>query len=200
MAFDEVELSRTMAYGYSAGAGFKTDIVITSGGHEKRNMNWAKTLHRFEVDVTQMQQSELDDLVAFFLARNGRARGFRLFDWADHVVAGTSIGTGDGITTTFKIVKRYTSGGREYVRPIAKPIASTLTVRVGNAGASVVTASVQSAGTVVIAAPATGQVVSVSCEFDVPVRFDTDQMFITIEAFEQNNWDGVPIVEIRDVT
>lgn len=198
MAFDEVELPRTMAYGYSAGAKFSTNIVVTGGGHEKRNQNWAKSLHKFEVDVTQMQQTELDELVAFFLARNGKARGFRLYDWADHTCV-ASIGTGNGTTTTFQIVKRYTSGGREYVRPIYKPIASTTVVRVGNSGASVVTASIQSLGTVVIAAPATGQAVNVSCEFDVPVRFDTDQMFVTIEAYEQNNWQGIAICEIRNV-
>lgn len=198
MAFDEVELPRTMAYGYSAGAKFSTDIVVTGGGNEKRNQNWSKSLHKFEVDVTQMQQTELDELVAFFLARNGRARGFRLYDHADHVCV-ASIGTGNGTATTFQIVKRYTSGGREYIRPIYKPVASTVVVRVGNAGASIVTASIQSLGTVVIAAPATGQAVNVSCEFDVPVRFDTDQMFITIEAYEQNNWQGIPLVEVRNL-
>lgn len=200
MAFDEVELPRTMAYGYQAGGGFSTDIVVTGGGHEKRNQNWLRARHKFEIDITQMQQNELDVLVAFFLARNGRARGFRLYDWADHVIAGGSIGTGDGTTTTFQIVKHYESGGRQYTRRITKPVLSTVVVRVGNVGASIVTASVQTQGTVVVTAPATGQAVSVSCEFDVPVRFDTDQMFITIEAYEQNNWQGIPLIEIRDVT
>jgi uncharacterized protein (TIGR02217 family) len=39
--------------------------------------------------------------------------------------------------------------------------------------------------------------VSADYEFDVPVRFDTDRMAITIEQINLHQWSGIPIVEIR---
>ena len=34
-------------------------------------------------------------------------------------------------------------------------------------------------------------------DFDVPVRFDSDQMEVTIETFELGTWGQIPVVEIR---
>jgi len=34
-------------------------------------------------------------------------------------------------------------------------------------------------------------------EFDVPVRFDTDHMAVTIESYRLHAWQQIPIVELR---
>jgi uncharacterized protein (TIGR02217 family) len=39
--------------------------------------------------------------------------------------------------------------------------------------------------------------VSAGFEFDVPVRFDTDHMAVTIETYQLQNWQEIPIVELR---
>lgn len=36
-----------------------------------------------------------------------------------------------------------------------------------------------------------------SGQFDVPVRFDIDQMAVSIEAFQLYNWGQIPLIEIR---
>ena len=46
-------------------------------------------------------------------------------------------------------------------------------------------------------APGNGVAVSADYEFDVPVRFDTDRMAITIEQINLHQWSGIPILEIR---
>jgi uncharacterized protein (TIGR02217 family) len=46
-------------------------------------------------------------------------------------------------------------------------------------------------------APGNGVTVSADFEFDVPVRFDTDQMEITIETYDLARWAEIPVVEIR---
>jgi uncharacterized protein (TIGR02217 family) len=46
-------------------------------------------------------------------------------------------------------------------------------------------------------APAVGVQISSAFEFDVPVRFDTDHMAVTIEAFRLHRWQQIPIVELR---
>jgi uncharacterized protein (TIGR02217 family) len=45
-------------------------------------------------------------------------------------------------------------------------------------------------------APALGVEVT-DFEFDVPVRFDTDHMAVTIETFRLHAWQQIPIVELR---
>jgi uncharacterized protein (TIGR02217 family) len=42
-----------------------------------------------------------------------------------------------------------------------------------------------------------GEVITADFAFDVPARFDADQMDITIETYELGRWGEIPIVEIR---
>lgn len=45
--------------------------------------------------------------------------------------------------------------------------------------------------------PQIGESVVASFEFDVPVRFDTDQMSVSIETYDLQTWGNIPIVELR---
>ena len=47
------------------------------------------------------------------------------------------------------------------------------------------------------AAPTAGVMVSADCEFDVPVRFDTDSIAVRADGPGFFVWDAVPIVELR---
>ena len=40
-------------------------------------------------------------------------------------------------------------------------------------------------------------IVTADFEFDVPARFDTDQMELTIETYELGSWGQIPVVELR---
>lgn len=46
-------------------------------------------------------------------------------------------------------------------------------------------------------APAVGVQITVNLAFDVPVRFDSDQMDVTIETYQLGTWGQIPVVEIR---
>jgi hypothetical protein len=70
----------------------------------------------------------MDELIAFFRARKGKAYGFRFKDWTDYKATSQLIGTGDGAIKTFQLVKRYPSGSVVEVRTITKPIAGTVRV------------------------------------------------------------------------
>jgi uncharacterized protein (TIGR02217 family) len=45
--------------------------------------------------------------------------------------------------------------------------------------------------------PALSVEVTADLEFDVPVRFDTDHMAVTIETYRLHAWQQIPIVELR---
>lgn len=198
MAFHEVQFPNDIAYGATGGPEFATSVVATASGFEQRNINWSAARGRWDVASGLKKQTQLDTLVAFFRARKGRAHGFRFKDWTDFKATAQALGTGNGTITTFQLIRTYSSGGATDVRTITKPVAGTVKVYL----AGVLQASGWSVNTTTgvitfSTPPANGVAVSADYEFDVPVRFDTDRMAVTIEQINLHQWSGIPIVEIR---
>ena len=111
---------------------FETDLLEYGDLFDGSHVVEAKT-----AELRDAAQAELDEVRAFFYARQGRAHGFRFKDWGDHkscLPSGTpaptdqAIGTGDGTTTAFQLVKRYASGNQTWTRTITKPVAGTVKV------------------------------------------------------------------------
>ena len=120
MAFHEVRFPDNISRGARGGPERRTQIVELASGDEERNASWANSRRRYDVAYGIRRADDLAAVVAFFEARNGRLHGFRFKDWGDHkscLPSGTpsptdqAIGTGDGATTAFQLVKRYASGG-----------------------------------------------------------------------------------------
>lgn len=196
--FHEVQFPPDISYGASGGPGYSTTVVTTVSGHERRNANWAAARGRWNVAHGLRKREQVAALIAFFRARRGRAYGFRFRDWTDYQALAQLIGVGDGATKTFKLIKRYASGGEIETRIIAKPVPGTVKITLDGveaaSGWSVNTAT----GLVTFTtAPATGVQVTADFEFDVPVRFDSDQMDITIETYQLGSWGQIQVLEIR---
>ena len=51
--------------------------------------------------------------------------------------------------------------------------------------------------TATVVAPTATTVISADFEFDVPVRFDTDQIDVRADGPNFFTWDSVPVLEIR---
>ena len=197
-AFHEVQFPPDISYGASGGPTYATSVVTTVSGFEKRNANWSQARGRWNVAHGLKNRDQVAALIAFFRARRGRAHGFRFKDWTDFQALAQTLGAGDGANKSFQLVKAYASGGIVESRVIAKPVAGSVAVYLNGApqgsGWSVDTTT----GLVTFTlAPANGVVVSADFEFDVPVRFDTDQMEITIETYDLARWAEIPVVEIR---
>ena len=135
MAFHEVRFPDNISRGARGGPERRTQIVELASGDEERNASWANSRRRYDVAYGIRRSDDLAAVVAFFEARNGRLHGFRFKDWGDHksclpsatpAPTDQAIGTGDGATTTFQLVKRYASGSQTWVRTIAKPVADTV--------------------------------------------------------------------------
>ena len=126
--FHEVRFPDNIAYGATGGPEFATTVVATGGGHEKRNVNWSEARGRWDVASGLKKQAQIDELIAFFRARRGKAYGFRFKDWTDYKATGQLLGTGDDVQTQFQLVKHYPSGSVIEVRTITKPVAGTVKV------------------------------------------------------------------------
>ncbi len=128
MFLESPRFTDQVAYGYVGGPRYSTDIVITGGGHESRNQNWAQSKGRWVLTAPLADEDELDDLQAFFHAVAGAAYGFRFKDWLDYRVStangrigSSAYGTGK---PTGQLQKLYTKGALSRYRDITKPVAS----------------------------------------------------------------------------
>ncbi len=199
MAFIEIAFPTDIAYGSAGGPEYSTDIVITNGGYEQRNVNWSQARAKYNVAHGIKTQNQLDSLIAFFRARKGRADGFRFKDWSDYKAIAQAIGTGDGANKIFQLVKTYSSGNISETRIITKPVASTLAVYIDAVLQSDSDYALELATGEInfVSAPANDAVVTADFEFDVPVRFDTDRLSATLDSYGVNSWNDIPLVEVR---
>ena len=198
MGFVEVQFPQDISYGSSGGPEYATDIVISQSGYEQRNVGWEQARARYNVAHGVKTKPQLDALIAFFRARKGRAYGFRFKDWTDYQASNEMIGTGNGTTTQFQLVKHYTSGSVTEARIIKKPVTGTVQIYVDavqqGSGVSTDTAT----GLVTfMSPPASGATVSASFQFDVPVRFDTDRLSATLESYGIQSWLDILLIEVR---
>lgn len=209
MAFHEIRFPARLSRGSLGGPERRTEIVTLANGHEERNTPWAHSRRRYDAGVGMRSLDDVAELLAFFEARGGQLHGFRWKDWADFTSGVPSegvrfddqaIGVGDGTRRTFPLSKTYRSGDESYVRPIAKPVPGT--VRVGLSAdelSETVHYTVDTARGEVFFfdPPGSDAVVQAGFEFDVPVRFDTDFIQVSVETFRAGEVPDVPVIEVR---
>jgi uncharacterized protein (TIGR02217 family) len=196
--FHEIQFPPKIAYGASGGPEFNTTITTTQAGFEQRNINWQKARGRWDVSTGIKNKTDMETVIAFFRARFGKAYGFRFKDWSDYQGVNQSLGTGNGTKTAFQLVKNYFSGSNNYSRDIKKPVSGTVKIYLNSILQSSGFTIDHATGMVTFSsAPANGVLVNADFDFDVPVRFDADQLAVRIDGPGQYLWDAIPIVEIR---
>ena len=220
MAFLETpRFPNDLKYGSLGGPMFSTDIVVTGGGVEFRNSNWSLPLSRYDAKYSVKLRSSAIDVYELFMVSNGKDGSFRYKDFWDYrsssngvdAVADTdqSIGPGDGASVAFQLVKTYTKGTGSIIRTIKKPVVSAgVLIKVNSVAQTegvdytvdyvtgIVTFSV---------APTDTHVITAGYEFDVPVRFDTDELSdlffeLMSTAGSDNdivNYPSIPLIEVR---
>lgn len=207
MAFHEVRFPDDISRGARGGPQRRTQVVELASGDEERNASWANSRRRYDVAYGIRRADDLAAVVAFFEARNGRLHGFRFKDWADYksclpsqIPAATdqAIGTGDASTKTFQLVKRYASGAQAWVRIITKPVAGSVAIALNGTPTSSGWSVDAATGLVTfVSAPASGVAITAGFAFDVPVRFDTDTLDVTLDLERLGSITSIPLVEIR---
>ncbi|MGS4947633.1 phage distal tail protein, Rcc01695 family [Meridianimarinicoccus sp. RP-17] len=207
MAFHEVRFPDDISRGARGGPERRTQIVELASGDEERNASWANSRRRYDVAYGIRRADDLAAVVAFFEARNGRLHGFRFKDWGDYKSGTPSaaiwptdqeIGTGNGSLTEFALLKRYSSGAQSWTRAIAKPVSGSVRVALGGVEQISGWSADTSTGVVTFdTAPAAGVAITAGFAFDVPVRFDTDALDVTLDLERLGSITSIPLLEIR---
>ena len=202
-----------ISYGSSGGPSFSTDVITVKSGFETRNANWVQSRHNYDVAFgVATSQERLDELTNFFQAMYGKAYSFRYKDWGDYKSCAINkeprssdqlIGIGDSTdgndgTIEYQLVKNYIAGNTT-IRDIKKPVSVQIEVngalKVENTDYTIdmTTGIITFSGGNV---PLLGEEIKAGYEFDVPCRFDTDELNISIDAYSIGTV-SVPLIEVR---
>ena len=200
-AFDDVLFPIALGREAEVAPEVSTAILTSAGGHESRNAAWAESRTRYDVGPGVRSEADIRELLAFYRARMGPARAFRLRDPFDDCsndagepgATDQTIGEGDGHRQSFALVKHYGETTRRITRPVAG------SVRVAVDGVETVAFELGAGGMVVFdAPPGTGAVVTAGFRFDVTVRFAEDSLSVNRATFMAGAAPSVPLVEVRE--
>lgn len=211
MAFHEIRFPTAISRGATGGPERRTDVVVLGSGFEERNSRWADSRRSYDAGYGVKSLDDLHAVIAFFEERRGRLHAFR---WRDHAdwkscpptatptALDQPIATGTGSLSTFPLVKRYGSLHAPYTRVIAKPVAGSVKVAVAGVVRTPGSQFTVNAAAGVIQfmpgfTPPNGAAITAGYEFDVPVRFDTDKLEISLSGFSHGAIPRIPLVEVR---
>ncbi|MEM6826333.1 MAG: DUF2460 domain-containing protein [Pseudomonadota bacterium] len=207
-AFDDVLYPFALGRNTAVAPEFSTTITVTTSGHERRNSLWSDARVNFDVGPGIRSEAELSELIAFFRARRGPARGFRIsdpFDFSSNQMTGTPtmtdqlLGIGDGGRADFQLIKSYGPSDEPQIRPITRPRANTLLVSVS--GLPETGFSLSDSGMLTFdSAPNSGAEVRAGFLFDVPVRFAEDRIDISGVNFSAGEVPSIPLIELRETS
>ncbi len=209
-SFHDVLFPPGVSFGATGGPERRNEIVSLTSGREKRNARFSQSRRRYDAGTGVRSLEDLYDVVAFFEARRGSLHAFRFRDPFDmrscrpraaFAAQDQILGTGDGRTSRFALVKVYGDGDDAYRRPIVRPRAASMRVAVDGAELSPFgdfhfdeeTAEIVFSHGIV---PETGMTVTAGYEFDVPVRFDTERLEISLKSFKAGQIPSIPLVEV----
>jgi hypothetical protein len=81
--FHNTRFPLQISFGAVGGPEFFTMVSTSGGGHEQRDVKWTNARRKWDVAHGLKDQEDLDELMAFFLARQGKGYPYRFRDWID---------------------------------------------------------------------------------------------------------------------
>lgn len=204
--FHEVRFPEQVSWGSHGGPRFRTQIFTSMRGYEKRNIDWSQPMMEFNAAMGVKTDIDMANVLTFFNARQGMAHGFRYKNWANYKIDGLSrpwvIAVGNGTDKRLPMFKLYGQGYARMYKRLQKIVMGTvLNVRVlaepqiedtdftidYNSGEIIF-------NTVV---PNEWPVYCDALQFDEAVRFNTDNMQATIDQFNSQSLQNLPLITFR---
>lgn len=199
-----------IAFGATVGPTYLTVVTPVYSGRDGRIVAWSQSRIVFDVGRRSMNAFDTATLDAYFRAVKGRAYGFRIKDWTDYtctVAQGVLVPQSDSVTSgIFQLGKLYATGALSETRFIQKPVVGTVSVYLNTNLITTGLALDTTTGLVTITPPPSQgfwPLLTWSGQFDVPARFDADEMKKQIMDRAGAggdllvDWGSIPIIEIR---
>ena len=196
--FIEERLLDCVSYGTVYGERFRTNIVTMRNKAESRNMEWSESQGEFTLVFAALTEPDRAEVMRIFRACRGRGIGFRLKNWVDYRAENETIGQGTGSMASYQLMITDSAGVYETKKTIKKPVDGT--VRIYANGVEVAASVDPRTGIATLTAPI-GSVLTWSGEYDLPVRFDADDIQWSVDNRTGDSYvmgSDVQILELAD--
>lgn len=212
MDFVDIQFPPRIALGAQRFPGWSTGLVQTFSGREFTDQRWSKARHRYELALAVRTSDDYATVLDHFHSVRGKAKAFPFRDCLDYRVEasrGLLVDNGDSPTLGYQLAKRYGTGSDRYERWITRPTTAAI-YRLRSGVTTDITASSTislTTGFVTITGGTVhvGDVLSWSGQFNVPCRYDTDELPTQIVNRQPGangqllvQCDSIPICEVRD--
>jgi uncharacterized protein (TIGR02217 family) len=195
--------------GTAGGPDWPADIVTLSSGREERNTAWSAPLRSYDAKYGVRKPQELYEILSLYHVARGRLRGFRLLDWTDYrsgapnaapTATDQPIGTGDGQTAEFQLVKRYFASDEDetFDRTITRPYGMLLIATDGEAVTEGWSVDKTTGKVTFDVAPVDGAVLTWGGQFHVPARFDCKLDQISVRTAAIGDIPSILLKELRE--
>lgn len=187
---------------------WSTTVVELGGGNEQRNINFGDARRHYDANTPTLTLAQYLQIEKHFNARRGRGRSFPLRDRSSFRAATEALGTAGGAASTMQLVVASGDASNAYAREVYLPESGTLHVY---ANAVEKTEGVDwsmaytgaTAGTLTWINSFSGQSITWSGDYYIPVRYDLDQLsgpelFIwTSGTTGLVQGPSIPLIEVR---
>jgi uncharacterized protein (TIGR02217 family) len=204
MTIPSYRLPEGIEKGSQFGPSFRNVIQEAISGNEQRFAQWAKCRGVGDLSYGLLTSTDpLGDfsaILAMWRAHFGSLYPWRFRDWSDYTATDELFGVGDAVETDFQLIKTYdpslillgSAGILSYVRDITL-LDGTPTIEVE--GTPTVAFTISDSGLVTFDSPPTGDL-TWSGTFDVPVRFDSEQLPVVMNESDLLAIRSIPIKEV----
>jgi uncharacterized protein (TIGR02217 family) len=187
---------------------WSTTVVELASGAEQRNVNWGDARRRYNATNSQaMTLANFRLIEKHFNARRGRGRSYPLRDRSAYQATTEPFGTGGGIASTNQLVVNDGDSGNAYTREIYLPETGTIHIYANAVEKTegvhwTLAYSGATAGTVTWLVSVSGQSLTWTGNYYVPVRYDVDELdgklfFWTESGGKLVEGPDIPLVEVR---
>lgn len=201
-AFHEGRLPVSAGPGSSGGPEWHTQTLVLASGREVRNAVWRGPRQRWDIVSAPLASQAVRAVLDFFEARRGRLQGFRFRDSLSFSTAQSEapvsaldevIAAGDGETTVFQLTRSTAMGPKRICKPVASSVQVAIDGGVYQTGWSVD----ERTGLLTFdVPPSAGTSITAGFDYDWPVRFDTDELDVTLTDVGAGQLLRIPLIEL----
>lgn len=175
---------------------YSTDVITTTNGNEQRNINWLKSRNYYELSTAINNPKDIETIITFFRLHRGKAQAFRFRDWTDYKVTDQILNSHGNGLNQYQLIKTYQLNKDTDVRLINKPVPNTIKITINGNECRGFTSNYDNGIITLLDKIPKNAVIRANFEFDVWVRFDTDDLKISSLSNADSNV-RIPLIEVK---
>lgn len=176
MSYLDVTFPPRIALGASRTANWSTTVARTFGGYTKRNQNWSRAKHIFDLSFAVRTVTDYRDIEAHFHQVRGQASTFPFKDYLDFQCSAAQSACTLVTGSTYQLGKKYGSTS-PWVRKITRPKTAIAVYRTRSGNTSPITPTIDyTTGKITVTGHQGGDVYTWAGEFYVPCRYASDAL------------------------